>query len=122
MDILQYIPHRKENAITSKELGKLLGIHERTAREEMKRLVRKGVPIMSSSHGKGYWLTDDWDEVGAFLKEHENRINTQNKNMARLRRYCNEVTGVRYTKVREHVRRLDNGNYIDGQIRFTAPI
>ena len=118
MDILQYIPHGKENAITSKELGKLLGIHERTAREEMKRLVRKGVPIMSSSHGKGYWLTDDWDEVGAFLKEHENRIKTECLNTAELKRKYYEHKGYQCTQVRNHLRRINKNTDFEGQLKM----
>lgn len=122
MDILQYIPHGKENAVTRSELCRLTKLPDRCVRQEIEKLRRKGAPILSSSSAKGYWVSDDISEIRAFLKEFDHRINTQNKNMARLRRYCNEVTGVHYTKVREHVRRLDNGNYIDGQIRFTAPI
>lgn len=120
MDILQYIPHGKGNAITSRELGKLLGIHERTAREEMKRLVRKGVPIMSSSQGKGYWITDDWDEVGAFLKEHENRVKTERLNVAELKRRYDEHMGYEVIKVKEHTRKIRKKSSVDGQIRFTG--
>lgn len=118
MDILQYIPHGKENAITSRELGKLLGIHERTAREEMKRLVRKGVAIMSSSHEKGYWLTDDWDEIGEFLKEHDSRIKTECLNVAELKKRYDEHMGYEVVKVRAHTRKINKKAGFEGQLKM----
>lgn len=120
MDILQYIPHGKENAISRNELSRLLKLPDRKIRKLIEQKRIKGIPILSSSSARGYWISDDISEIQAFLQEFDHRINTQNKNMAKLRRYCNEVTGVHCTKVREHIRRLDNGNYIDGQIRFTG--
>lgn len=118
MDILQYIPHGKENAITSKELGKLLGIHERYARAEMKRLQRKGVRIVSSSKTKGYWLTEDWEEIGEFLREHDSRIKTECLNVAELKRRYDEHMGYEVVKVRGHTRKIRKKTEFDGQLKM----
>lgn len=120
LDILQYIPHGRENAVTRAELCRLTKMPDRCVRMEIEKLRRKGNPILSSSSAKGYWISDDITEIQAFLKEFDHRISTQNKNMAELRRYCNEITGVHCTKVREHIRRLDKDYCIDGQIGFAG--
>lgn len=118
MDILQYIPHGKENAVTRSELCRLTKLPDRCVRQEIEKLRRKGAPILSSSSAKGYWVSDDISEIRAFLKEFDHRINTQNKNMARLRRYCNEVTGVRCINVRQHTRRIGIKTDFEGQLKM----
>lgn len=55
MNLLDYIPFGKENAVTRQELVRLTGLDDRTIRNEIKRLNREGVPILSSSHTCGYW-------------------------------------------------------------------
>lgn len=119
MDILQYIPHGRENAISRNELSRLLKMSDRRARKLIERERQRGIPILSSSRGEGYWLSEDISEIKAFLKESENRIKTEKRNTAAIKRRYDAETGARYTTVSEHTRRLGN-DYVDGQIRFTG--
>ena len=119
MDILQYIPHGKENAISRGELSRLLKKSDRQARKLIEQERQRGIPILSSSKGEGYWLSEDISEIRAFLKESENRIKTEKRNTTAIKRRYDAETNARYTTVSEHKRRLGD-DYVEGQIGFTG--
>ena len=57
MRILSIIPTGHENAITSTEIAKQVGVSPRTVRDIIERMVIEGKPIGSSSTGdKGYYI------------------------------------------------------------------
>ena len=116
LDILQYIPHGKENAISRNELSSLLKMPDRQVRKLIEQKRQKGIPILSSSRSGGYWLSEDVSEIRAFLKEAENRIKTEKRNTVQIKRRYD--AGANYTIVREHTRRLDKTDNVEGQIGF----
>lgn len=119
LDILQYIPHGKENAISRNELSRLLKLPDRQVRKLIEQKRQRGIPILSSSREKGYWLSEDISEIQAFLKESENRIKTEKRNTSEIKRRYNTESGSGYTVVREHIRRLGKQDDVEGQIGFT---
>ena len=90
MDISQYIPFGRENAVTREYLSKITGIGERKIRCFIKlanqELSKEGKAIISSSREKGYWMTANIDEMESSLREADNRIRTQRENDSPIRR------------------------------------
>lgn len=118
MNILDYIPIGKENAISKQKLCELTGIKdERLIREAIKRQVESGVPILSSSGHKGYWYSEDIDEIEEFIRENDHRSNAINKTTAKLKKHLYEMKNIKVTPVRQHYRRLSRGD-VTGQMRF----
>lgn len=118
MNILDFIPTGKENAISKQELMSRTGIKdERLIRDAIKKQVESGVPILSSSGHKGYWYSEDIDEIEEFIRENDHRSNAINKTTAKLKKHLYEMKNIKVTPVRQHYRRLSNGD-VNGQIRF----
>ena len=106
MELLNLIPYGKENAISREDLSKLTGWDDRKGREEIKRLMRHGERILSSSSAKGYWRSDDPDEIDRFLKESDNRRTTEALNVEPLRFFVAKSKGEDLIPVRAHYRRI----------------
>ena len=53
--------------------------------------MRNGERILSSSSAKGYWRSDDPDEIDRFLKESDNRRTTEALNVEPLRFFRSQV-------------------------------
>lgn len=89
--VLGHIPAGRENAISRAELSRVTGLPDRAVRLEIKRLVRAGIPILSSSTARGYWYSEDIQEIEAFIREDDARNRTSRKTTAKLRRYVKEA-------------------------------
>lgn len=79
MDILEYIPFRGNPPVTRKELEKRTGLDDRTNRafiekERTSETINPIGVILSSSHGKGYWVSDYEPEIKEFNQELISRI------------------------------------------------
>lgn len=116
IDLLQYIPYGRENAISRAELARLTGLADREIRREVKRILQTGEPVLSSSKQGGYWRSDNPEEWAAFLRESENRTNTERRTTYKLRERYYAETGTKITRVREHTRRISGYSRPDGQI------
>ena len=108
MNIAEYIPRGRENAITRRELSRLTGIPDRQLRDLIKRanreLAGKGEAILSSSNRAGYWISGDVGEMRRYLRESNHRIKPQLTNDLPIRQIVDGVNQV--VLVRAHVRRL----------------
>lgn len=95
MNIEEYIPFGKENAISRAELSMLTGINDRTIRflikESNDTAVDKGYGIVSSSTANGYWKTRELDDIDRYLRESDNRIKTENENNRGIRLLRNKL-------------------------------
>lgn len=80
MDIKDFIPRGKENAISREMLRTLTGCSDREVRKMIReaRLNHEGSFILSSSDVSGYWLSENLSEVRAFLLETYNRAENTN--------------------------------------------
>lgn len=117
MNILDFIPTGKENAVSKQKLCELTGTDERLIRASIKRQVENGVPILSSSGHKGYWYSDDIDEIEEFIRENEHRVKSLTRTTAKLKKHLYEMKNIRVTSVRQHYRKLQC-DYIEGQLNF----
>lgn len=74
MKVYKSLKYGKENAIPSKVLAQALGFQ--TVRELQKQIEREraaGAVILSDSHGGGYYLSDDPEELRRFTRTLEAR-------------------------------------------------
>lgn len=119
-NILEYIPFGKENAVSRKELEKLTGLPDRTIRLMIKQAIRKGNPILSSSSAKGYWRSEDIEEIEAFLRESDHRRNTEAMTVQPLRVYVCRRKQETLIPVKAHYRRIHRPqeSVPEGQIKL----
>lgn len=110
MNIADFIPTGKENAISKAELVRRLGIGEREVRKHIEKARARGEPILSSSHKNGYWISDNCDELEAYIKEAENRANSIHRANNLLKKKLYDLKGIKKVKVKEHYRRVNGGN------------
>lgn len=66
MNIAEYIPEGRENAVSRRELARLTGLTDRSIREHIKganrALIGEGKAILSSSRARGYWISSEVQE------------------------------------------------------------
>lgn len=106
MNLLQYIPIGKQNAITRAELSKITGISDRAIRQQIKDYVSKGIPVLSSSRHKGYWIAENITEIEEYLNECDNRRNSLYITNMKLRQLLYKAKGIKTVKVSEHLRKV----------------
>ena len=78
MTVLDLLREGKENAVSRYWLAQKLGQNERSVREEITRLRATGINVISSSHGRGYYLGTD-AEREAMRREAERRAKSTMK-------------------------------------------
>lgn len=105
-EILDYIPYGRENAISRESLARITGMSDRQVRKAIEGLREDGEVILSSSHSKGYWRSDDEADISAYIAENRHRIARLHRTNKEIIRKHYERTGQRYTTVREHDRRI----------------
>lgn len=106
MELLNLIPYGKENAISRADLARLTGWDDRKVRDEIKRLLRNGEHILSSSSAKGYWRSDDPNEIERFLSESDKRRRTEALTVEPMRLFVARAKGDDLILVRAHYRRV----------------
>lgn len=87
MGIETYIPFGRENAVTRTELRRITGKSDRKIREEIEQARREGHIIINNQDGRGYYRTDDPDEIAKQYRQQRRRamsILAQQKHMRRL--------------------------------------
>ena len=93
------IPIGRENAITREELMRKTGLSDRTIRREIecyrRTLPEDGYIVMSTSHGTGYWRTNDKDEIDQFIGETICRTNNTRKPAIIAMQVLNNIGQVR---------------------------
>lgn len=79
IDITEYIPYGRKNAVSRHELQRRTGLPDRTVRALIEDARRKGAHILSSSADKGYWKSNNVGEIKEFLRESDGRIRKQHR-------------------------------------------
>ena len=122
VDLLSLIPEGRENAVSRETLRRLTGLDDRRIRLQIKKLIRQGYPILSSSSAKGYWQSDNISEIEQFIRESDHRRSTEAKTIEALRRLVAKRKGEDIVYVKAHIRRLHKPHepekQIDGQTIF----
>ncbi len=102
IDITEYIPYGRKNAVSRHELQRRTGLPDRTVRALIEDARRKGAHILSSSADKGYWKSNNVGEIKEFLRESDGRIRKTAQTVEALRRYVAEQEGEDVVPV-EHI-------------------
>lgn len=118
VDITEYIPYGRKNSVSRSELQRRTGLPDRTVRALIEDARRKGAHILSSSADKGYWQSNNVDEIKEFLRESDGRIRKTAQTVEALRRYVAEQEGEAIVPVRAHFRHLQKSKLPEGQITF----
>jgi len=84
MEIIDYIPLGKDNAVTRRELVARTGMTDRIVREAI-ATARCAVPIISS--GKGYYQPTTWREVEGWIRQETARARSIFRSMRGAREY-----------------------------------
>lgn len=71
---------------------------DRRIRQAISNLRNAGIPIMSSSAGKGYWLAKNADEVEAFIAELESRRERMAEEIRAMRLMKDRINLVKYSQ------------------------
>ena len=88
--VLNLIPKKREDAITSKELMNFTGLPFRHLKEIISEL-RIIYPICSrETHGGGYWLAEDERDITAFISMISHRRDGYNKTIAIMENHIND--------------------------------
>lgn len=75
-NILNLIPFGQANAITRQELCRLTGLPDRAIRRQIQALRESGEIIINNQDGKGYYRTDDPQEIVRYCLQEYKRANT----------------------------------------------
>ncbi len=115
VEVITYIKAGRANAVTRAQLVNLTGLSDRKVRKKIEHYRNYGIPIMSASDGKGYWLATTTVEIERFLREADNRARAQQ--YIKLRRTVAAAKGEYLVTVRQHYRRL-KPHEVDGQVKL----
>lgn len=97
MNISDYIPFGKDNAISRKKLEKVTGLSDRDIREEI-AMARRNTVILNLSNGQGYFQPIESEEDELVIKYYK-------QESSRLKRI-----GWSLLATRKRVREIQNGS------------
>lgn len=92
MDILEYIPYGRENAIKRSTLRDLIGVTD----VEMRRMigeVRKETPIINLQDGNGYYRPNTKEDLERYIMQEKARAESILKNVNVACKEYNKITG-----------------------------
>lgn len=82
MNITDYIPNGRKNAVNAKTLSCQTGLDIRTVRYMIQKARKNGIPICASeTDPKGYYLADTEDERQAYIFKLNHRIREMYKTL-----------------------------------------
>lgn len=94
-DFLRFIGIGKDNAVTRGELCTLTGLCDRRVRLEIERLRDEGVIIINHQDGKGYYISEDIEEMQAQYRLNQARAMSILRQQKHLRKRMAEVANER---------------------------
>ena len=63
----------KTNAISRAELSAKTGLSDRNIRDNISKLRKQGIPVISNSDTKGYYIAETQEEFEHFIRENDKR-------------------------------------------------
>lgn len=123
MNIADYIPEGRENAVSRAELARLTGMPDRNIRDAIKAankaLTAKNKAILSTSGKSGYWISTSREEMEAYLAESSRRSRSQYQNDAPIRELVRRMGGAGTVHVTDYYCRLRKSiPEVEGQIKM----
>lgn len=89
--IEKQFPKGRENALHQKELANILDLEPQHIKELAQKGRTYGIPILSDSCG--YWISDNIEEIQAFIKKQEKYGRTCFRSVKPLKRLLNVLNG-----------------------------
>lgn len=90
MNITNYIPKGKENAITRKDLCETTGLSDRLVRELISQ-ARRDTVIINLQNGNGYYQPTDKAEIAQFVRQETARLKSIGWSLKAARNALKEV-------------------------------
>jgi hypothetical protein len=91
MNIVDFIPRGRENAIRRADLVARLNLPDRKVREMIEAARKDGALILNDQTGAGYYVSDDIGELKRQLKRNDNRAMSVLVQNVHLRRKIEEL-------------------------------
>ena len=91
MSILDYIGKGRENAVTRSQLVSRTGLPDRKVREMIEQARREGAPILNLQDGRGYYLSDELEDLRRQYKSNHRRAMSVLVQQKFLRRRIKEL-------------------------------
>lgn len=92
MEITDFIPVGRKNAISNETLALTLGTDKRNARAQVLAARMRGVPICSTcGENGGYFLPADEGEALVYYRQQNHRIKTARAALNGVKKYLREV-------------------------------
>ena len=91
MEIINYIPHGKQNAVSKFQLVLMTGQSDRRVRKEISKAREEHV-ILSLENGSGYYqpTADDYPELRKYLNREESRAKSVFASIKKARALCED--------------------------------
>lgn len=92
MDVLEFIPYGRENAIKRANLRDLLGVTD----IEMRRMIgeaRKETPIINLQDSQGYYRPNDKEDLHRYIMQEQSRAMSILKNIKVACEEYNKISG-----------------------------
>lgn len=93
MNITDFIPTGKENAITRADLVRILNLPDRKVREMIETARKDGALILNAQDGAGYYISEDVGELKRQLHSNHSRAMSVLRQNTHLRRKIKELEG-----------------------------
>lgn len=91
MNITDYIPIGKENAITRAQLCALTGLSDRAVRQLIEVARIEGEVIINNQDGKGYYISNDPEDIRRQMASNRSRAMSILRQQKYLRRKLMEI-------------------------------
>lgn len=92
MNIIDYIPRGRENAISRQRLAQITGLTDNKMRELIRKARRETV-IINLQDGRGYYQPTTIEEVDRFIAQEEHRAKSIFYALNGAKKYRNEMKG-----------------------------
>lgn len=93
MNICEFIPTGKENAIRRADLVARLNLPDRKIREMIEQARKDGALILNAQDGAGYYISEDVGELKRQLHSNHSRAMSVLRQNTHLRRKIKELEG-----------------------------
>ena len=87
MNLIEFIPRGRSNAIAMRELSERLNVDPRTLRALIQREREKGAPICSDWERGGYFMPVDESEARVYFNQQRHRIKTARAALNGVKKY-----------------------------------
>lgn len=101
MNITNYIPVGKENAVTRAQLCAITGLHDRAVRKLIEIARIEGAIIINEQDGAGYYISDDPKDIRRQMATNRNRAISILRQQKYLRRKLEEINSVSQITIEE---------------------